>query len=166
MERKAEDMSNGIICSYLMRQINFIWERIAKQWLKNTDLSWTQVGMIGLLAEAENYELSLKQLEKELSLSQSVIARMANHLTKNGYTEDIKNPSDKRVKKIRLLEKGLQCHHEIFLPMQQEKQPMLEGMSFGEKILFQELLERVLINSIKVQEKMKNDYKKNNTIKS
>lgn len=40
MERKAEDMSNGIICSYLMRQINFIWERIAKQWLKNTDLSW------------------------------------------------------------------------------------------------------------------------------
>ena len=119
MERKAEDMSNGIICSYLMRQINFIWERIAKQWLKNTDLSWTQVGMIGLLAEAENYELSLKQLEKELSLSQSVIARMANHLTKNGYTEDIKNPSDKRVKKIRLLELGLLGHLEIFLRMHQ-----------------------------------------------
>jgi len=57
-------MNNGIVCGYLIRQINFIWERIAKQLLENTDLNWTQLGMIGLLIEAEGNELTLKQLEK------------------------------------------------------------------------------------------------------
>jgi len=76
-------MNNGIVCGYLIRQINFIWERIAKQLLENTDLNWTQLGMIGLLIEAEGNELTLKQLEKGLNISQSVIARMAIYLTEN-----------------------------------------------------------------------------------
>ena len=62
-------MNNGIVCGYLIRQINFIWERIAKQLLKNTNLSWTQLAMIRLLIEAEGNELTLKQLEKGLNIS-------------------------------------------------------------------------------------------------
>ncbi len=153
-------MNNGIVCGYLIRQINFIWERIAKQLLENTDLNWTQLGMIGLLIEAEGNELTLKQLEKGLNISQSVIARMAIYLTEKGYTEYTKNTDDKRVKKIHLLEKGFQCHNEIFVSMNEEKQPMLEGMSLGEKILFQELLQKVLLNSVKVQQEMKNNQKR------
>ena len=153
-------MNNGIVCGYLIRQINFIWERIAKQLLENTDLNWTQLGMIGLLIEAEGNELTLKQLEKGLNISQSVIARMAIYLTENGYTEYTKNTDDKRVKKIHLLEKGFQCHNEIFVSMNEQEQPMLEGMSLGEKILFQELLQKVLLNSIKVQQEMKNNQKR------
>lgn len=150
-------MNNGIVCGYLIRQINFIWERIEKHLLENTDLNWTQLGIIGLLIEAEKNELTLKQLEKGLNISQSVVARMARDLTENGYTEYIKNTNDKRIKKIHLLEKGFQYHNEIFAPMKEEEQPMLEGMSLGEKILFQELLERVLENSIKVQQEIKSN---------
>ena len=153
-------MNNGIVCGYLIRQINFIWERIAKQLLENTDLNWTQLGMIGLLIEAEGNELTLKQLEKGLNISQSVIARMAIYLTENGYTEYTKNTDDKRVKKIHLLEKGFRCHNEIFVSMNEQEQPMLEGMSLGEKILFQELLQKVLLNSVKVQQEMKNNQKR------
>ena len=162
MIEEQYNMNNGIVCGYLIRQISFIWERIAKQLLQNEDLNWTQLGMIGLLIEAEGNELTLKQLEKGLNVSQSVIARMATHLTQNGYTEYIKSIDDKRVKKIHLLEKGFQCHNKIFTPMEEKEQPMLEGMSLGEKILFQELLEKVLLNSIKAQQKMKNSHKKNN----
>lgn len=150
-------MNNGIVCGYLIRQINFIWERIEKHLLENTDLNWTQLGIIGLLIEAEKNELTLKQLEKGLNISQSVVARMARNLTENGYAEYIKNTNDKRIKKIHLLEKGFQYHNEIFAPMKEEEQPMLEGMSLGEKILFQELLERVLENSIKVQQEIKSN---------
>ena len=85
---------------------------------------------------------------------------MAIYLTENGYTEYTKNTDDKRVKKIHLLEKGFQCHNEIFVSMNEEKQPMLEGMSLGEKILFQELLQKVLLNSVKVQQEMKNNQKR------
>ncbi len=41
-----------------------------------------------------------------------------------------------------------------------KEQPMLEGMSLGEKIVFQELLQKVLLNSIKVQQEMKNNQKR------
>ncbi|MCI8629993.1 MAG: hypothetical protein HFE57_10975 [Firmicutes bacterium] len=123
-------------------------------------MNWTQLGMMGLLIEAEGNELTLKQLEKGLNISQSVIARMAIYLTENGYTEYTKNTDDKRVKKIYLLEKGFQYYNEIFVSMNEEEQPMLEGMSLGEKILFQELLQKVLLNSIKVQQEMKNNQKR------
>ena len=116
--------------------------------------------MMGLLIEAEGNELTLKQLEKGLNISQSVIARMAIYLTENGYTEYTKNTDDTRVKKIYLLEKGFQYYNEIFVSMNEEEQPMLEGMSLGEKILFQELLQKVLLNSIKVQQEMKNNQKR------
>lgn len=153
-------MNNGIVCGYLIRQISLIWERISKQLLQKEDLNWTQLGMIGLLVEAEGNELTLKQLEKGLNISQSAIARMAAYLTQNGYAEYIQSIDDKRVKKIHLLEKGFQFHNKIFIPMKEKEQPMLEGMSFGEKILLQELLEKILSNSIKVQQEMKNNHKK------
>ena len=77
---------------------------------------------------------------------------MAIYLTENGYTEYTKNTDDKRVKKIYLLEKGFQYYNEIFVSMNEEEQPMLEGMSLGEKIVFQELLQKVLLNSVLVKE--------------
>ena len=58
------------------------------------------------------------------------------------------------------MEKGFQYYNEIFVSMNEEEQPMLEGMSLGEKILFQELLQKVLLNSIKVQQEMKNNQKR------
>ncbi len=85
---------------------------------------------------------------------------MAIYLTENGYTEYTKNTDDKRVKKIYLLEKGFQYYNKIFVSMNEEEQPMLEDMSLGEKILFQELLQKVLLNSIKVQQEMKNNQKR------
>ena len=85
---------------------------------------------------------------------------MSIYLKENGYTEYTKNTDDKRVKKIYLLEKGFQYYNEIFVSMNEEEQPMLEGMSLGEKIVFQELLQKVLLNSIKVQQEMKNNQKR------
>ena len=108
-------MENAITCGFLLREINFIWERIAKKLLRETDLNWTQLGALGALAAAKEQELSLKELEKALGLTQSVVARMANQLTKYGYTEYASDPADRRVKRLRLLEKGNLYHKEIFI---------------------------------------------------
>lgn len=148
-------MMDGLVCGYLLRQIYFVWERIAKELLKNSDLNWTQVAVLGLLVNCENQEMSLKELEKSLSLTQSVVARSVTQMACAGYLEYTLNPNDKRVKKVHLLAKGMDCHKNIFSGMDVTEAPLLKGMSTGESLIFKELLERALENSVLMQEKLK-----------
>lgn len=148
-------MTDGLVCGYLLRQINFVWERIAKELLKNSGLNWTQTAVLGLLINADNQEMSLKELEKSLSLTQSVVARSITDMVNSGYLEYKFNPDDKRVKQVHLLEKGIDCHKAIFSSIEETEAPLLKGMSAGERLMFKELLEKALDNSIRMQEKLK-----------
>lgn len=141
-------MEKGIICGYLLREIHFVWERIARVLLKDTGLSWTQMGALGALSCAEDHELSLKDLEKKLGLTQSVVARMARQLVENGYVEYAPDLRSQRIKRVRLLEKGLQIHRKFAVSLETESPPLLQGMSPGEALLFQELLEKAFTNSM------------------
>lgn len=148
-------MMDGLVCGYLVRQINFVWERIAKELLKNSELNWTQVAILGLLMNDRDQEMSLKELEKSLSLTQSVVARSVSQMVNDKYLEYTFDSDDKRVKRVHLLAKGIECHENIFSGMEETEAPLLKGMSEGEKLLFRELLERALENSVWMQEKLK-----------
>lgn len=148
-------MMDGLVCGYLLRQIYFVWERIAKELLKNSDLNWTQMAILGLLMNARNQEMSLKELEKALSLTQSVVARGVTQMVDGKYLEYTSNPDDKRVKRVHLLPKGIECHESIFSPMEETEAPLLRGMSEGEKLIFKELLEKALENSVWLQDQLK-----------
>lgn len=147
-------MERGITSGYLLREIHFIWERIARILLKDTDLNWTQMGTLGALSCAENHELSLKELEKKLGLTQSVVARMVRQMVEVEYVEYVADPKNQRVKRVRLLEKGLNCHCTFIASMKTESPPLLRGMSPGEALLFQELLERALENSVQFYQEL------------
>lgn len=148
-------MMDGLVCGYLLRQIYFVWERIAKELLKNSELNWTQIAILGLLINAKKQEMSLKELEKSLSLTQSVVARSVTQMVNDNYLEYTLNPDDKRVKRVHVLAKGIECHKSIFSSMVETEAPLLKGMSEGERLIFRELLEKALQNSISMQEKLK-----------
>lgn len=148
-------MTDGLVCGYLLRQINFVWERISKELLKDSDLNWTQTAILGLLIRTDGRELSLKELEKSLSLTQSVVARSVTQMVQEQYLEYTFNPDDKRVKKVHLLAKGIECHDRIFSSVGDMEAPLLRGMSEGEKLMFKELLEKALENSIWMQENVR-----------
>ena len=148
-------MVDGLVCGYLVRQINFVWERIAKELLKNSDLNWTQVAILGILMNAEKQEMSLKELEKALSLTQSVVARSVTQMVDFGYLEYKFNSDDRRVKRVHILTKGIECHKSIFSSMETTEAPLLRGMSAGEKLMFKELLEKAFKNSVWLQEQLK-----------
>lgn len=147
-------MEKGIICGYLLREIHFTWERIARELLKGTGLNWTQMGTLGILACAEGHELSLKDLEKKLGLTQSVVARMVSQLSNNGYVEYAPAPKNRRAKRVRLLEKGMQSHQAFSVSFETGFPPLLRGMSPGESLLFQELLEQALKNSVQFYQEL------------
>lgn len=140
-------MENGIVCGFLLREIHLIWERIARELLRGSSLSWTQIGALGALACSEGQELSVKELDKKLGLTQSVVARMVRQLVEGGFAEYAPDHRSKRIKRVRLLEKGLQIHQAFDASLKTESPPLLRDMSPGEALLFQELLERALKNS-------------------
>lgn len=148
-------MKDGLVCGYLLRQISFIWERIAKELLKASKLNWTQVGILGLLMNSDKQEMSLKELEKSLGLTQSVVARSVTQMVDEKYLEYTFDPDDKRVKKVRLLAKGINSHEAIFSDMEAAEAPLLRGMSAGERLIFRELLETALENSVWVHDQLK-----------
>lgn len=148
-------MMEGLVCGYLLRQIYFIWERISKELLKDSELNWTQLAVLGLLINARDQEMSLKELEKCLSLTQSVVARSVTQMVNDKYLEYTFNPDDKRMKRVHLLAKGIECHESIFSSMEGTEAPLLKGMSEGEKLIFRELLEKALENSVLMQENLK-----------
>lgn len=149
-------MNDGLVCGYLLRQINFVWERISKELLKDSELNWTQTAILGILMDADGQEMSLKGLEKALNLTQSVVARSITQMVESAYLEYKPDVCDKRAKRVHLLDKGIVCHKNIFSAMDKAEAPLLEGMSAGERLLFRELLEKALVNSIRTQEKLKN----------
>lgn len=140
-------LDNGIACGFLLREINFVWERIAKNLLDDTNLNWTQMGTLSILKNTEGNELSLKSLEKSLGLTQSAVARMAGQLVEKGYVEYTPDETDRRAKRIRLLEKGTQSHQTFVDVLKGRELPLFRGMSPGEALLFEKCLGQVLENS-------------------
>lgn len=152
-------MKNGMTCGSLLREIHFTWERIARELLKDSGLSWTQMTALGKLTGSKGHELSLKNLEKKLGLSQSVVARMVKQLVEKGFVEYAADYRNKLVKRVRLLEKGRHAHQVFVASLEGEEPPLLRDMSPGETLLFQELLESALDNSLQFYDELRSKSK-------
>ncbi len=147
-------MEQRIACSVLIREIYLTWAQDSHSFLRGLsaqgmELDQTQANAVAALIETESGELSLKDLERDLHMSQSAVSRMAVRLAKDGYVEIWPDGSDQRAKRAYLTEKGRQCGaYMIDLVAEAEKQ-LLEGLTPGECLLLQELLEKMLENSIR-----------------
>lgn len=145
-------MDDRIACSVLIRGIYLTWARDASTFLRglserNMELDLTQANAVAALSEMESGELMLKDLEQVLHMSQSAVARMAIRLAEAGYVEIRLDERDRRVKRVRLTEKGQQCGAYMVELLIGAEERLLHGMTSGERLLLRELLERALENS-------------------
>ncbi len=142
-------------CSVLIRKIYLAWAQNADDFLAGVseDLSLTQANTVAALWEAEGFTLSLKELEHAMGTGQSVTVRNVFHLADAGYVEEIADETDRRVKRVRLKEKGILCGKRMAELLSQGEEQLLTGLSPGERLLFEELLEKALENSILANKK-------------
>lgn len=142
-------------CSALIRKIYLAWAQNADDFLAGVsgDLNLTQANTVAALWEAEGFILSLKELEHAMGTGQSVTVRNVFHLADAGYVEEIADETDRRVKRVRLTEKGVLCGKRMAGLLAQGEEQLLTGLSPGERLLFEELLERALENSILANKK-------------
>lgn len=92
----------------LIKAITNLKDTIENRKLKQYGLTAQQMHILLHLYEADHYTQSLKQLEKELIVSQSTMAKMVRNLAEDKQLVSyISNPEDKRVKNVVLTQKAI-----------------------------------------------------------
>ena len=92
----------------LLKKINESLARRANANLLAQDLTFAQMHVLVRLYHAPERTLRLKELEGCFCLAQSTVAGLASRLEKKGLVENVADPADRRVKRIRLTDRGAQ----------------------------------------------------------
>ncbi len=95
-------------CGFLIKQINDEMRHRVWHTLSNTDITTSQLKAMLCIHNSRNGVLSMKELERMLSVAQSTVAGLVTRLEEKGYVESGGDVRDRRVKLVALTEKG-QC---------------------------------------------------------
>ncbi len=103
---------NGPIAGYgfFLKRISNALEKEANANLMALELTMQQNRALVLLAHAPDQSLTLKELEERFGSAQSTIAGLVSRLEKKGLVEAVADANDRRVKRVRLTEHGMQLH--------------------------------------------------------
>ena len=91
----------------LIKRISESMERRGNNDLQEYGVTFAQMKMLIVLENSPEHSLTLKELERIFGMTQATIAGTASRLEKKGLAEGYIDASDRRVKHIRLSEKGL-----------------------------------------------------------
>lgn len=95
---------------WYIKRIDNVLAKEANQNLQAINLTMQQNRLLIQLARAEGYTLSLKALEEHFCAAQSTVAGLVSRLEKKGLIQALPDPTDRRVKLVRLTEEGLALH--------------------------------------------------------
>jgi DNA-binding MarR family transcriptional regulator len=113
--------------------------------LAGMELTAAQGHIMGYLAHRQEPPCS-KDIEEAFHLSHPTVSGLLARLEKKGFIEFRPDETDRRCKRIYILEKGRQCHNVMHQTIMDNEARMVEGFSEEEKERFYELLNRAIDN--------------------
>lgn len=130
-------------CAPLIRQIHCAIEKDINNSLRASDLTHAQICLIFTLIERCNGSSSLKQLEKLLGLAQSTTVGLVKRTEEKNLVECFSDSEDRRIKSVRITEKGTELYWKTKDHIQQSEDLLLKDLNAEERTLFYDLLNRV-----------------------
>lgn len=127
----------------LLKHIHDNVEQKLNAILKSQDLTLSQGHILKFLHYQENYQSNFKEIEKYLDIAQSTTVGLVSRLEKKNFVETFTDPSDKRVKIVKLTPTGLNIIGYSQTSMDQFEKEMVSNLSEIELSLFAELLRKV-----------------------
>lgn len=141
---KGADMQReSLHCGELIKRLNDTLGKCANQRLREDDMTSSQVKMLIIINETKDECITLKELERHFGVAQATIAGTAARLEKKGMIESFYDPSDKRVKHVRITEKGREMCQHASKAMDEKEKWFLSSLSDEEKAQLQYLLQKV-----------------------
>lgn len=130
-------------CGILIKQIHTTLEKNANNTLRKSDLTTAQVSVLLALNFKHDGKMSLKDLEKEMSLAQPTVVGIVSRLEQKGLIEYCYDISDKRMKFAQITESGRNCCAYADERMNEAEKNLLGCLTDTEKDIFLALLEKV-----------------------
>ena len=118
---------------WYIKRIDNALEKEANSNLQALNLTMQQNRVLIQLAHAEEHTLSLKPLEERFGAAQSTVAGLVSRLEKKGLVEALSDPSDKRIKLVRLTKEGQQLHGESHQRVVESEERLTSLLSEEEK---------------------------------
>ncbi len=130
----------------LLRETENEIEKQLNNDLKKLDLTMSQAAVLAALLECPEKQMTMKELERSIQLSQSVTAGIVLRMEQKGYLESFGDPQDKRIKIVKISEQGKNmCDSARKILSDFEKQ-LLSGFTKDEIDTFLNLTEKAFNN--------------------
>ena len=129
-------------CTMLIRQLDMSLTRESDKKLREHNLTRSQIMTLMYLSDAVTHELSFKELEQLLQVSQPAVVGIVVRLEKKGMLQSFQDPSDKRVKRVKLTQQGEERCIEARGNMKALEDFFLRGLTEDERTTLRTLLER------------------------
>lgn len=130
-------------CGFYIKHINDVLQRDANNALRSQDLTLSQITVLLLLEGAPDGELSLKELERRLQVAQSTAAGIVVRLEQKDFVTSFTSSEDKRIKMVRVTERGLGCCESAKQNMQRTEERLLSKLTEAERNTLIKLLQKV-----------------------
>lgn len=136
-------MSESITSIILIKSIKDIEEKELNHALKAQDITLSQAKTLSVLSKHPERQVTLKNLEKELDLAQSVTAGIIVRLEQKKYVESFGDSADKRIKIVRITPLGEQKYQASQKILAELENKVLSDLTDDEKRQFKDLLIKV-----------------------
>lgn len=150
MEKKCwkcgEPDCEDLHCGELLKRLNGIFEKRLNNQLQQDDLTLTQLKTLLVLEVCEEQTATMKELERYFGVTQATVAGIISRLEKKEMVSGFTDARDKRIKHVKLAEKGWQICRQAKKNMEQEEQALLTPLDENERKEFKRLLIAVYKN--------------------
>lgn len=113
--------------------------------LEKMDLTAAQGHIMGFLAHAKQPPCP-RDIEEEFRLSHPTVSGLLSRLEQKDFIRLETDPEDRRVKRIYIQPKGVQCHDRMHRAILANEQRMVQGFTEEEKAAFLGFLSRAIEN--------------------
>ena len=116
----------------------------AKDMYREFDLNKSQAGILFTLHHSDS--MSQKELAARLNVTPPSITSSIQKMEKEGYLTRHPDPTDQRIMRLTLTEKGESCIKGVYAVAEQMEELMFRGMTREEIMLFKRLLFQIRDN--------------------
>ncbi|MDO4268055.1 MAG: MarR family transcriptional regulator [Eubacteriales bacterium] len=131
-------------CGLMIKQLNDTLKRQANNRMRTVGVTLVQTTVLMELYRRGSRTASLKELERELHLSQSTIADVIMRMEQKRLLEGFEAPYDRRIKLVRLLPEGENRCREARADQQAAEDRLLAPLSEAEQLQLRDFLRRML----------------------
>lgn len=130
-------------CGALIKQIHDELEKNANNAMRSYDITMAQCRALLILNGVSEKQMPLKELERMLRVAQSTAAGIVARLEQKSLVEGFGSPDDRRIKMVRITQRGIECCKHAEQDMEQTEKTLLSGLTITEQGIFLSLLKKV-----------------------